>query len=486
MSISAASRIEYRVRFLSCAMGLVFLLGWGSWFWPFDDLLDRQGTPLGADFSMFYVAGQVTAEGQIDRLYDQAEHQRRLRELFPGLSSQFCLPYRYPPVVAAVMAPLSRLPYPVAWGLFSLASFLALGTAVWMLSRSSREVDERWRRTAIWACIGWPVVWEVIAGGQASLFGLLIAASCCVLLQRQAYVWTGALLGLAAYKPNLLALFAVGIAVRHPRVLFGAIPVAVGLAGFSWAISPAAFRDYLTLTQQLASRPWDVESPFWKVHSLAAWFDAMAPGSGRRIALLIGLLAAVAVGFAWRRRKEDEDDAVTRSTSLALLLAVNGLFNPYTPIYDLALLAAAGWMTLVAVAKLGDPLGVTLSRVESQCLLSAVFFLPHLSQGLARPLGVQLFPLALAAVTAYILGRMVHWRMVPSAELSRARGGWKEQVGPQGIADNQPGTSEFDDAARAVEKSLGCEPVERLAEQGRRLEAGLLSERRLGDPIQPA
>ena len=110
MTVEPSVRVAERIRFLACAMGLVFLMGWGAWFWPLDDLLDRQGTPLGADFSMFYVAGQVVADGATDQLYHQAEHQRRLHELFPGLSPQFCLPFRYPPMVALLMSPLARLP----------------------------------------------------------------------------------------------------------------------------------------------------------------------------------------------------------------------------------------------------------------------------------------------------------------------------------------------------------------------------------------
>src|SRR5690554_1076432 len=90
--------VAQRLRFMSQAFLIVMLIGWISWFYPFDDLLDRQGTPLGADFSMFYVSGQVAGSESADRLYDQAEHQQQLQALFPGISKSFCLPYRYPPL----------------------------------------------------------------------------------------------------------------------------------------------------------------------------------------------------------------------------------------------------------------------------------------------------------------------------------------------------------------------------------------------------
>ena len=66
-------------------------VGWIVWFFPYDDLLDLSGTPLGADYAMFYVAGQLVTDGSADQLYDQAEHQRRLQALFPGIDERVCL-----------------------------------------------------------------------------------------------------------------------------------------------------------------------------------------------------------------------------------------------------------------------------------------------------------------------------------------------------------------------------------------------------------
>ena len=64
--------LSERIQFVACAILVLFVLGWIGWFYPYDDLLDRSGTPLGADFSMFYIAGQVVWDGAGDQLYDQA------------------------------------------------------------------------------------------------------------------------------------------------------------------------------------------------------------------------------------------------------------------------------------------------------------------------------------------------------------------------------------------------------------------------------
>jgi hypothetical protein len=181
-----------RARFISTVLLVLFLFGWALWFWPYDDLLDRSGTPLGADFSMFYVAGQMTVAGATDQLYDQAAHQSRLHNLFPGIDSQFALPYRYPPIVALLMAPLACLPYILAVAVFMALGLAAAVAGLRMLVRETVHVSRSDRQLCYLALLGWPVVLETWIGGQASLFALLIVCAGIVLMRRERYAWAGA------------------------------------------------------------------------------------------------------------------------------------------------------------------------------------------------------------------------------------------------------------------------------------------------------
>ena len=440
MDSSPLSPVADRTRFLACAMALVCLAGWVGWFWPFDDLLDRQGTPLGADFSMFFTAGQIASEGVFEKLYDQGEHQRRLHESFPGLSAQFCLPFRYPPAVALGMAPLSRLPYAVAWGVFSLGSCAAFAGSLYLLcnlvggvsgSRSSgrgeslltarqeprppearspeaRSPEARspeapsWISTAIWACAGWPVAWEVLMGGQASMLALAIAVATILLITKDRIILAGAVLALSAYKPNVLAWFVVGIAVRHPRVLIGAIPVLGAFAGVSCLAGRQRLAEYAQLTLNLTSGTWDVETPFWKAHSFAPCLESVFPGHGRVATILLGFLAATVIALVWRCRDANKSTSA-QTFSMAALLLVNALLNPYTPIYDLVLMAPAGWLVAKGFYSSTATEISGVSATFAQCWLAVLFFGPHLSQALARQLGLQLFPFALAAIGISVL-----------------------------------------------------------------------------------
>ena len=59
-----------RLRFMGCATLLILVVGWVGWFSPFDDLLDRSGTPLGADYAMFYVAEALLSQSAFKCLLD--------------------------------------------------------------------------------------------------------------------------------------------------------------------------------------------------------------------------------------------------------------------------------------------------------------------------------------------------------------------------------------------------------------------------------
>src|SRR6185436_2939235 len=89
------------------------------------------------------------------------------------------------------------------------------------------------------------------------------------------------------------------------------------------------------------------------------------------------------------------------AAAFAGLLVVNALFNPYTPIYDLVLLGPAA-VFAVEACMIQQNLGRNLAARAGcvQLALAALFFGPHLSQALAKTVGVQCFPLVLLAIAA--------------------------------------------------------------------------------------
>jgi hypothetical protein len=126
---------------------------------------------------------------------------------------------------------------------------------------------------------------------------------------------------------------------------------------------------------------------------------AVLPGeSARACTLALGMAATGVVVWCWRRAGADRPAVFC--LAIALLVSINALFNPYTPIYDLVLLLVAGLLTAEAlVLRYGADVSGRLGL--AQLLLAAVYFGPHLSQLTARATMVQPFALALLAIAVW-------------------------------------------------------------------------------------
>ncbi|MEO8268892.1 MAG: glycosyltransferase family 87 protein [Aureliella sp.] len=376
---------EARLRFAFAGRitAVLVVMGWIAWFFPFDDLVDRSGTPLGGDFVMLYVAGQVVADGAADTLYDDTSNQRRSTQLFSGLEPSQSWPYRYPPTVAAAMLPLSQLQLAWSFFLFTLIQLSLLSVSLWLLQRDYSVLHHRsgW----LWALGGSPLVLESLIGGQSSLLALTCIVGFLHFLRREQYVIAGILLAITLYKPNVAALLVVAALIVHPRLLRGFLPAtAIGLCIALLTTGMSGVEKYVQLSTQLASSQWSLETPFWKVHGLAPLFQSVLPEQGKLACVVVGLIVSLLVAWQWRAGR------LPKLLAVAILLCCNALFNPYVPIYDLVLLELA--LVLFCQAAYSGQLKLR-SIAFFQCAAALLFVGPHLSQSFARPLGFNPFPI---------------------------------------------------------------------------------------------
>lgn len=396
-------RANARFRFAGRVSLLVFLVAWVAWFYPFDNLVDRSGTPLGGDYVMLYVAGQTIAMGQAESLYHDARNQQRSAALFPSMDSNQCWPFRYPPTVAACMAPLSQLPYQWSFAIFFCMQLGLLGINSSLLSRDYECIQEYsgW----LWAIVGSPLIIETLIGGQASLIALSCVLGFAHFYRKHDDTMAGVMLALTLYKPNVLALFILGCLVVRPRLLRGFLPVlGMGIVVALLTSGPAGLAEYLRLGTQLASSTWSLETPYWKVHGLAPYFQALIPEFGKFICFAIGVGLSSLIAAMWRSGRW------SANPSMAWLLCINSLFNPYVPIYDLVLLIPAAVFACEAAWTKHWPAQRPLAF---QAIAAALFFGPHLSQALAMLIGWQLFPLVTLAVLTTIVGtRRSSWGLI--------------------------------------------------------------------------
>lgn len=405
-----------RTQFIAGSCLLLFVGGWIAWFYPFDNLLDRSGTPLGADYAVFYVAGEMVLDGATDQLYDPAENYRRLHDVLPQLRADFALPYRYPPVVALVATPLALVSFPVSYAMFVSASCVAWWLAIAILLRQSRDVPLAWRKILLYVGLAWPVAIEVVLGGQVAMFALLIAVASLALLRQHRYVLAGAVLALAAYKPNVLAVLALGCFIRYPRMLLGFIPAAAAFGLL--CMIPAGFDGLLAYVELSRSLAQQIAAVSHKLHGLSPLLAMLSPAHAQAASWLVGATLSLLVGSVLRSPRADRNG---QTLWFATLLSCNSLCNAYTPIYDLVLLLASGFLTIEYLAAT-QPDSLSKHLTRNQLVLGALFFGPHLSQALAPWLGVQLFAVVMIAVVAGQLTLLVRDRLAisPSSDPLRA------------------------------------------------------------------
>ncbi len=371
----------------------LFAISWLVWFAPFENFLDRSGTPLGGDYVMLYVAGQTIAEGDTGRLYDDQANQSRSSALFPTMHNEASWPYRYPPVTAWLMQPLGQLPFAASFAVFFLGCATCVALTIARLAREFVPDVGRTRQRLLWVAAGWPLVAEALIGGQSSPIALCLVVAAAMALRRRRDVLAGVFLGLCIYKPNMVGMVVLGTLVARPRAFWGMLGVAILAVMISvYAAGSAGITRYVELASSLATAEWRLETPFWKVHGLAPLLDLVARGRGKLLAFLLGIPLAIWLGRRLRHADKNQFWLV-----FATLLTANALFNPYVPIYDMllllpALLATGVWFVQTRRADL-------VRVMPGLVVFAAIAFVgPHTSQALAPRLGWQIFPLGLMAL----------------------------------------------------------------------------------------
>src|SRR5437764_5142739 len=81
-----------------------------GWIALSDRLVDRNGKPIGTDFSNVYAAGVLTLQGRAADAYDPQVQHRMEQTVFDGRDVPF-FGWHYPPFFFAVAVIVAALPY---------------------------------------------------------------------------------------------------------------------------------------------------------------------------------------------------------------------------------------------------------------------------------------------------------------------------------------------------------------------------------------
>ena len=299
--------------------------------------------PAGYDFVALYSAARLVATGAASSVTDAGALLAMEHATLPERTILLNDPN--PPALALLMAPLGALPLVPAYAIWAALGAAALATAAYLLGRLA-EPGQRVRLFPF-AMLAPPSL-IALAEGQTTPFVLLAVAASL----RAPPFWSGALLGLAAFRPQLLPLFAL-VALTERRRALGLVAMTALVALASLAtVGVDGMARYPDLLTRVATelRPGEL--------GLAALVRRVVGGDdivmNAALAVVLYALGTVAVLFRSRMFTTRTVDASTWS----ILAAPHALLHDGVMAYPAV--AQAATTTRATVLWVGTGIAVAL------------------------------------------------------------------------------------------------------------------------------
>ncbi len=294
--------------------------------------LDRSGHIKGHDFAHFYVLGDIANAHAAGDLYDFTAQGALMDRLVSHYENRFAPIHG--PQLSLLFAPLARLPYEVAWGLWigiTAVGYAGCCLALWRAHPRLR----RFGWLAIVLAAAYPVFYLLVAFGQSSVLALVCVTGAYLALRAQRPWLAGFALGSLIYKPSLgVALPFVMLYGREWRMIAGAVvAVLVQLGAAAAYYGESVLRQYVDAITHVAQIAGVLEPIPDRMQSLRSFFALLLPWPN--VALIGYLLSAAVVvvlaAHCWRSR-------ASLDVRYSVLLLAMVLANPHVNPYDLVLI----------------------------------------------------------------------------------------------------------------------------------------------------
>ena len=299
--------------------------------------------PAGYDFVALYAAARLVATGAAASVTDANALLAMEHATLPERTILLNDPN--PPALALLMAPLGALPLATAYAIWAALGAVALAAAAYLLGSLA---DARQRMRLLPFAILAPPSLIALAEGQTTPFVLLAVAGSL----RASPFWSGALLGLAAFRPQLLPVFAL-VALFERRRAVGLVATTAAVALVSLAtVGFEGMARYPDLVTRIATelRPGEL--------GLAALVRRVVGGDDIVLnAMLAVVIYGVAAGAVLLRSRIFTTHAVDAST-WAVLAAPHALLHDGLMAYPA--IARAATTTTATVVWVGSAIAVAL------------------------------------------------------------------------------------------------------------------------------
>ena len=352
--------------------------------------VDRQGRPLGTDFSDIYAAGTYVLEGDPAAPFDLARQHAREQALF-GQATPF-YGWHYPPYFLFVAGLLAEMPYGLAltvWQAVTLALYLLI---VWMIV--SPSPGKARKGDLLLLALAFPAVLINVGHGQNGFLTAALMGGALVALPGRPAL-AGALFGLLIYKPQYGVMIPLALlAGAHWRAIAAAAAtVALLTLVTTLVFGPQIWTAFLASTEFSRTVVLEQGGTGWhKIQSLFSWARMWGASIPVAYALQGVLMAALGVAIVrlWH-------SAAPHALKAAALCLAAILATPYTLDYDMMVLAPA----IAFVAADGLARGF---RPWEKTALAALWLAPLVTRSIAQ---ATLIPLGVPAMLAAFV---VVWR----------------------------------------------------------------------------
>jgi hypothetical protein len=379
-----------RMRGYSLIVLAIGALAFAGWIAVSDGLIDRNGKPLGTDFSNVYAAGSLSWQGRPAEAYQPVLQHAAEKAIFGGREVPF-YGWHYPPFFFVVAFLVAAFPY--AWGLavWLIASFAAyLATLRAILPR----------RETLLIAAAFPAVFVNVGHGHNGFLTAALLGGALHWLDRKPWL-AGMLIGCLAYKPQFGVLIPIALlAGRRWSAIGSATLTVAALVLISFATLGSgvwhAFIESMNFTQTIVLEQGDTGwEKIQSIFSAARNWGANVP-TAYALQSALALMLAVSLAWLWHSAAAFELKAAALATGSLLA-------TPYVLDYDLVVLAVA----IAFFARHGLKHGFRDFEIS---LLAVAWLVPLLSRGVAGATGVPLGLIVLLTLYGLIVRRAVRFQ----------------------------------------------------------------------------
>ena len=323
-----------------------------------------------ADFVTFYAAAQLLWDDR-QSLYDLDRQQAYQDRIAPV---EKVLPFVYPPITAAFLAPLAGFSFSTAFLIMTLLNLLLIGQSLRLLIRGLNLSSDQSHWLLLFTLCNFGVH-AVVFYGQTSAI-VLFFLTLHVLAQRQAErpgagVWAG----LLCVKPQYLAIPHLIMLVRRRwrEFLVGAAIATVLIIGLFLWIGLAASAQYLQLARRMVTADSDWWNQWRGMHNLRVLVLYGLPPAWHAATwwIVSAIVVIILVWINWRGANPEDDHAARWIVNcLGLLIGLPHLFT-----HDLTLLVVPCAL-LLRLVKTPVPPAIGIGLVVLASLPAVNYLIP--------------------------------------------------------------------------------------------------------------